>query len=138
LSCLTRFAENLSTLIAGGLPISQALTVVSNIVGNTTYQEVILEIKERVGTGESISSVLVQYPDLFEPIFVQMILVGEKTGSTEKTLDDLVNFYQKEIDTSLTNLMAILEPALIIFLGLIVGGLIISILMPMYQTMSVM
>ena len=138
LSCLTRFAENLSTLIAGGLPISQALTVVADVVGNTSYKEIILKTKERVGAGESISSVLLQHTDLFEPIFIQMILVGEKTGTTEKTLADLVNFYQKEIDTSTTNLMAVLEPALIIFLGVIVGGLIISILMPIYQTMTVM
>ncbi|TFG35220.1 MAG: type II secretion system F family protein, partial [Parcubacteria group bacterium] len=136
LSVLTSFAENLSTLIAGGLPISQALTVVSDIVGNTSYKEIILKTKERVGSGESISSVLVQRPDLFEPIFIQMILVGEKTGTLEKTLMDLVTFYQKEIDTATANLMAVLEPALIIFLGVVVGGLILAILMPMYQMMS--
>jgi len=136
LSCLTRFAENLSTLIAGGLPISQALTVVADIVGNESYRDVIFKTKEKVGAGESISSVLVQYEDLFEPIFIQMMLVGEKTGTMEKTLMDLVTFYQREIDTATANMIAIMEPALIIFLGIIVGGLIISILMPMYQMMA--
>jgi type IV pilus assembly protein PilC len=136
LSCLTRFAENLSTLIAGGLPISQALTVVSDIVGNVAYKDVILKTKEKVGAGETISSVLVEYPDLFEPIFIQMIMVGEKTGTLEKTLMDLVIFYQKEIDTAMANMIAVLEPALIVFLGVVVGGLIMAILMPMYQMMS--
>jgi len=136
LSCITRFAENLSTLIAGGLPISQALTVVSDIVGNETYRQIILKTKEKVGAGESISSVLLQYPNLFEPIFIQMIMVGEKTGTMEKTLMDLVNFYQKEIDTAVANLMAVLEPALIVFLGVVVGGLIVTILTPMYEMMA--
>jgi len=138
LSCLTRFAENLSTLITGGLPISQALAVVSDVVGNTSYQEVILKVKDKVGAGEAISSVLVQHPELFEPIFIQMVLVGEKTGTMDKTLMDLVLFYQKEIDTSTANIIAILEPLLIIFLGIVVGGLILAILMPMYDTMTVM
>jgi len=137
LSCLTRFAENLSTLIVGGLPISQALEVVANIVDNNSYKEVILKTKSRVGAGESISSVLIQSPELFEPIFIQMVLVGEKTGTLERTLMDLVAFYQREIDNSINNIISILEPALIVFLGVVVGGLILAILMPLYSMMSI-
>ena len=137
LSCLTRFAENLSTLIVGGLPISQALEVVANIVDNNSYKEVILKTKSKVGAGESISSVLVQSPELFEPIFIQMVLVGEKTGTLERTLMDLVAFYQREIDNSINNIISILEPALIVFLGVVVGGLILAILMPLYSMMSI-
>jgi type IV pilus assembly protein PilC len=137
LSCLTRFAENLSTLIAGGLPISQALEVVADIVDNNSYKEIILKTKKRVGMGQSISSVLTQSPELFEPIFIQMVLVGEKTGTLEKTLMDLVAFYQREIDNSINNIISILEPALIVFLGVVVGGLILAILMPLYGMMSI-
>jgi type IV pilus assembly protein PilC len=137
LSCLTRFAENLSTLIAGGLPISQALEVVANIVDNNSYKEIILKTKGKVGAGESISSVLTQSPELFEPIFIQMVLVGEKTGTLEKTMMDLVSFYQKEIDNNINNIINILEPALIVFLGVVVGGLILAILMPLYNMMAI-
>jgi len=137
LTCLTRFAENLSTLIVGGLPISQALGVVANIVDNHSYKEVILKTREKVGGGEPISSVLSQSPELFEPIFIQMVLVGEKTGTLEKTLMDLVAFYQREIDNNINNIISILEPALIVFLGVVVGGLILAILMPMYNMMSI-
>jgi len=137
LTCLTRFAENLSTLIVGGLPISQALEVVANIVDNNSYKEVILKTREKVGGGEPISSVLSQSPELFEPIFIQMVLVGEKTGTLEKTLMDLVAFYQREIDSSITNIISILEPALIVFLGAVVGGLILAILMPLYNMMAI-
>jgi len=137
LSCLTRFAENLSTLIVGGLPISQALEVVADIVDNNSYKEVILKTRDKVGGGEPISSVLSQSPELFEPIFIQMVLVGEKTGTLEKTLMDLVAFYQREIDNNITNIINILEPALIVFLGAVVGGLILAILMPMYNMMSI-
>jgi len=137
LTCMTRFAENLSTLIVGGLPISQALEVVANIVDNNSYKEVILKTREKVGGGEPISSVLSQSPELFEPIFIQMVLVGEKTGTLEKTLMDLVAFYQREIDSSITNIISILEPALIVFLGAVVGGLILAILMPLYNMMAI-
>jgi type IV pilus assembly protein PilC len=113
------------------------LDVVANIVDNNSYKEVILKTREKVGGGEPISSVLSQSPELFEPIFIQMVLVGEKTGTLEKTLMDLVAFYQREIDSSITNIINILEPALIVFLGVVVGGLIMAILMPLYNTMSI-
>ena len=79
--CLARFAENLSTLISGGLPITSGLQTVGEIVGNSSYQEVIFKAKDRVKKGEPISSILSQSPEIFPPVFVQMVLVGEKTGT---------------------------------------------------------
>jgi len=133
---LSRFAENLSTLISGGLPIAQALETVRDIIGNNSYKEVISEIREEVKKGEQISSVLSRSPELFSPIFIQMTLVGERTGTLDNTLMNIVDFYRKEIDRSIDSLLSILEPALIIFLGSIVGGVIFSILTPLYQTMG--
>lgn len=133
---LTRFAENLSTLIAGGLPIAQALETVSNIIDNTLYKEVILKTRDQVRKGESISSVLFQYPELFPPVFVQMAVVGEKTGSLDTTLMNTVNFYQKEIDRAIDNILNVLEPALIVVLGGVVAGLMLSILMPLYKMVA--
>jgi len=133
---VSRFAENLSTLISGGLPIAQALETVGEIIGNDLYQEVILEARDRVRRGEAISSVLSQFPDLFPPVVSQMVLVGERTGTLDVTLMNIVNFYQKEIDRSIDNLLSVMEPILIVFLGAIVGGLMLSILLPLYQTIS--
>lgn len=133
---LSRFAENLSTLISGGLPIIQSLEVVGDIIGNVSYKEVISMAREEVRKGEMISSTLSRAPELFPPVFVQMVLVGEKTGTTDTTLMNLVDFYQKEVDRAIDNILSILEPALIIFLGLVVGGIMLSVLMPIYQTIS--
>ena len=131
-----RFAENLSTLISGGLPIASALQTVGEIIGNTRYKEVIFEARDKVRKGEPISSVLARVPEVFPPVFVQMVLVGEKTGTLDSTLINIVNFYKKEIDRTIDNLLSILEPALIVFLGVIVAGLMLAILVPLYQMVS--
>lgn len=130
---LSRFAENLSTLISGGLPIAKALEISGEIVGNTVYKEIIFQTRDEVRKGERISSVLQRHPEAFPPMFCQMVLVGEKTGTLEKTLINVVDFYQKEVDRTIDNLLSILEPLLIIFLGLIVAGLMASILLPLYN-----
>jgi len=130
---LSRFAENLSTLISGGLPIAQALETTGEIVGNTVYKEIIFRTRDEVRRGESVFSVLLRYPEAFPPIFCQMTLVGEKTGTLDKTLLNIVDFYQKEVDRTIDNLLSILEPVLIIFLGLIVAGLMVSVLLPLYK-----
>ena len=130
---LSRFAENLSTLISGGLPIAQALETTGEIVGNKVYQKIIFLTRDEVRRGEPISSVLRRYPEAFSPIFCQMTLVGEKTGTLDKTLLNLVNFYQQEVDRSIDNLLSILEPVLIIFLGVIVAGLMAAVLLPLYR-----
>ena len=134
---LSRFAENLSTLISGGLPIAQALEITGRIVGNTTYKEIIFRARDEVRRGEPVSSVLGRSPENFPPVFTQMTLVGEKTGTLDKTLTDVADFYQKEVDRTVENLLSILEPALIVFLGLIVAGLMAAILLPLYRMAGV-
>ncbi len=133
---VSRFAENLSTLVSGGLPIAKALEITGSVVGNVCYREAITKITEEVRKGEKISSGLKKYPDLFPPILTTMVLVGEKTGSLDTTLINIVKFYRMEIDRGLNNLLRILEPALILILGLGVGVMIASILLPLYQTIT--
>jgi len=133
---ISRFAENISTLIAGGLPIVQSLEVVGDIIGNVSYKEAILTARDEVRKGEMISSTLSRFPELFSPVFVQMVLVGEKTGTMDSTLMNIVDFYQKEVDRAIDNIIGILEPILIVFLGVVVGGIMLAVLMPMYQTIS--
>jgi len=134
---LSRFAENLSTLISGGLPIAQSLETVADIIGNNSYRSLISQVRDKVKRGEAISSVLSQAPELFPPVFVQMVLVGEKTGSLDTSLMNIVSFYQKEIDRTIDNVLSILEPVLILILGLIVAGIMLSILMPLYRTIAI-
>jgi len=133
---VSRFAENLSTLISGGLPIAQALEITGEIVGNEIYKEVIFKTRDEVRKGEQISSVLSGSPEIFPPVFSQMVMVGEKTGTLDASLLHIVNFYKKEIDREIDTFLSVLEPVLILFLGLVVAGLMFAVLMPLYRVVA--
>jgi type IV pilus assembly protein PilC len=133
---LSRFAENLSVLIAAGLPITQALKITRKIIGNSVYENIIKKTEEKVARGETISSVLLKYPKEIPSFLIQMISTGENTGRLEDTLKNVVDFYQGDIDRFVDNLSKIIEPVVIIFLGIMVGILVISIFVPLFQLSS--
>jgi type IV pilus assembly protein PilC len=130
---LVHIALNLSTLISGGVPISHALEISSDVVGNNVYKKIILQTRDGVRAGQTISSILSAYPEQFPLFFVQMTVVGEKTGHLEKTLKNVVTLYQKEVDRTLEALIKFLEPALIIFLGILVALLAFALFVPLFQ-----
>ena len=133
---LIRFAENISTLIAAGISINNALKITRDTVGNFVYKNILTEVEERVSNGEKISSVMVKYPDYVPPFVVQMIQVGEETGTLDKNLMEIVNFYNKEVKRSIETFSALLEPILIIVLGVGVGFLAISVIEPLYGALG--
>jgi type IV pilus assembly protein PilC len=133
---LSRFAENLSTLIGGGLPIVQCLDITANIIGNDVYKDIIEEAREEVKKGNRISQVLQRYPLQFPPVFTQMVFIGEKSGTLDKSLVSIVRFYQKEVEGAVERLLSVLEPALIVVLGLLVGGMMAAVLLPLYKMAS--
>lgn len=130
---LARFAENLSTLAGGGIPIVQALDITGNVVGNDVYRKIVHEARDEVKKGQNISAVLQKYPTEFPPLFVQMVLVGEKSGTLDTSLLNIVEFYQKEVARTVDSFLSLIEPLLIVVLGLMVGGLMASVLLPLYQ-----
>jgi type IV pilus assembly protein PilC len=130
---LARFAMNLSTLIAGGLPITAALEISGEVVGNNIFREVIFETRDRVKRGETISSSLERYPDLVSPLFYQMVMVGEKTGTLDSSLESVVAFYQDDVDRALDSFTRLLEPIFMILLGGVVALLMGAVLMPLYS-----
>ncbi|MFC1630120.1 type II secretion system F family protein [Patescibacteria group bacterium] len=133
---LSRFAENLSTLFTGGVPITQALEVSGEVVGNEVYKKIILETRDEVRKGETVSSVLKRHPIEFPPVFTQMTLIGERTGTLDQTLMHLVTFYRKEVQRSLANVLELLVPLTIVFLGVIVGGLVGSVILTLYKVIG--
>lgn len=133
---LIRFAENISTLIGAGLSINSALKITRDTVENFVYQQMLAETEERVSEGEKISAVLVKYPELVPPFVVQMVQVGEETGKLDRNLMEIVNFYQKEVNRAVATFTSLLEPVLIIFLGIIVAVLAISVLEPLYGALG--
>ena len=130
---LTRFSENLSVLISAGLPITSALEITKSIIGNDVYEKIVAETGERVARGETISSVFLRYPEVIPAFVTQMISTGEKTGRLEDTLMDVVNFYKAEIDRTINNLTSILEPILLLVLGIGVGIMVISLFLPLFS-----
>ena len=133
---LIRFAENISTLINAGLSINNALKITKDTLDNSVYKRILTETEEGVSQGEKMSSILVRYPDYAPPFVVQMIQVGEETGKLDKNLMEIVNFYEKEVTRAVETFTALLEPMLIIFLGLIVALLAISVIEPLYGALG--
>lgn len=130
---LARVALNLSTLISGGISISRALEITADVVGNDVYRSIVLKTQEGVRAGKSMSSVLSSYPERFPPLFIRMTVVGERTGHLEKTLKNVVDIYQKEVDRALEGFITLLEPLLIIILGGMVALLCIALFVPLFQ-----
>lgn len=130
---LVRFAENLSVLISAGLPITQALSITKEIMGNAVYEDILAKIEERVSKGEKISSICREYPKYVTPFVAQMVSTGEETGRLENTLMDVVNFYREEIERTTDNLTSILEPLLILVLGIGIAILAVSIFIPLFK-----
>lgn len=129
---IVRFCGNISTLLVAGVPINKALNITSETVDNVIYKEIISQIEQKVSEGEKMSQVLLSRQDYF-PLFVtQIVKVGEETGKLDKVLAEIVNFYQKEIKRTVDLFSTLLEPTVIIFLGIIIALLAISVLSSLY------
>ena len=129
---IARFSENLAVLLTGGIPIVRALIIVSEVVNSTVYESVILKAADEVKTGGSMSEVFAR-SSFFPPIVSQMIKIGEDSGKISEVLKNVSLFYSKELDRITRNLSTMLEPILIIFLGIGVGFLVFAILVPIYN-----
>lgn len=133
---LARLAENLKTLLIGGIPILEALNITASVIGNTIYERIIAEAREKVRKGDSISSAFSNYPREIAPMVTQMIAVGEKTAQMDTILEKLALFYQQDVDRITANITQLIEPLMILVLGGGVAFLVSSILMPIYNIAS--
>ncbi len=132
---ISRFSRTLGTLITSGVPIMQALEVVSHAVENKVVGKAIEEVRTSIREGESIALPL-QASGLFPMMVVQMTSVGEETGTLDSMLQKVADFYDAEVETTLAQLTSVLEPLLIIFLGFVVGFIVLSFYLPLYQLIT--
>lgn len=130
--CLARFADNLSLMILAGIPIVRALQIVSEVVNNSVYQSVILRSADEVKTGGRISAILARSADI-PPVVSQMVRIGEETGRLGEVLKSVTTFYEQEVDKTSRNLSTMIEPVLIVILGIGVAILVFAILLPIYN-----
>lgn len=131
--CIARFASAVQVLIKGGLPVADSLEIAARIVGNYFYQEILNKTAQGIRKGATISGVLSEYPNFFPFLVLQMIAVGESTGQLEELLEKVYAFYNEEVETILSNLVELIQPALIIALGIFIGLFIAAVLIPIYN-----
>ncbi len=130
---LARFARNISSLLKTDIMIIKCFQITANVLGNLHYKQALLVMAQKIKKGDKLSEAINQYPHLFNPVVAQMIAIGEETGELDNILIELASFYEEEVDSIMENLPSIIEPLLILFLGLGVGGVAIAIIMPMYS-----
>jgi len=130
---IARFAEAVSILIKGGIPIAQTLEISSITVGSIIYRDLLHEVAEDVRRGELVSQALSKNENFFPPLVAQMVAIGESTGRLEELMERVSLFYTREVDTLLNNLVELIQPVLMLVIGVLVGALFASILIPIYN-----
>ena len=134
---LSRLTRTLEGLISSGVSIIEALRITARATGNVLYEDSLLDLAEQVKSGKQMSGIMRSQIDLYPPIVSQMINVGEQTGEMDAMLGNLANYFEEEVDNFVKNLTSIMEPVLIVVMALIVGVMLVSIMMPIYQFGSV-
>ena len=129
---VSRFARTLGTLLAGGIPVLKALDIVQGVIGNAVIGQAIAEARQRIGEGASMSDELRKSQE-FPPIVVHMVAVGEASGSLEEMLLNVADTYDNEVEVATNSLIALLEPLMIVLMGLVVGFIVLSILLPIFE-----
>ena len=129
---LARIADNLDTMLTAGIPIVRALEITATVVENRVYEDIILKAREKVKTGALLSEALSEHSDI-PTVMVQMVRVGEETGRVGAILKNLSKFYQREVYTAVDALIGLIEPVMVVVLGVGVAILLISVLIPIYN-----
>ncbi|HEB77338.1 MAG TPA: type II secretion system F family protein [Methylothermaceae bacterium] len=135
-SAIARFARTLATMSAAGVPLVEALESVAGAAGNAVYSDAILEIREQVATGQQLQQAMRQ-TGLFPHMVVQMVAIGEESGSIDSMLSKVADFYEEEVDNAVDSLSSLMEPMIMAFLGIVVGGLVIAMYLPIFKLGSV-
>src|SRR3989344_2672937 len=130
---IARFTIIFSGLLKSGMSIVEALTITGNTMGNIYYKQALLDASEKVKIGVDLVAALERYPNLFTPMVTQMLQVGEESGTMEKVLAEVADFYEEEIDDTVKNLSSIIEPLLVMVIGAVVGVLAVGLIMPIYN-----
>jgi type II secretory pathway component PulF len=129
---IARFSRNFSTMIGAGVPIMQSLAIVGETSGNWVIETALRNVQDSVRKGESISGPLMKEP-IFPNMVTQMIAVGEDSGALEQMLNKVADFYDQEVQSTTEQLTALIEPLMIAFIGVVVGGMIVALYLPMFS-----
>jgi type IV pilus assembly protein PilC len=132
---VARFCRTLSTLISSGVPILDGLEITARTAGNAIVEDAIMVVRKGVESGLTVAQPL-RETGVFPPMVVQMIGVGEQTGALDAMLSKIADFYEEEVDQAVANLLTLMEPVMILFLGVSVGGIIVAMYLPLFDLIS--
>jgi len=130
---LSRITDNMNTMLSSGVPIVRAIDITADVVGSRLYKEILGEVADGVKSGLALSAAFERHAEEIPGILVQMVQVGEETGSLGSILKTLTDFYKREVDDAVDTLVGLIEPVMIVVLGIGVGVLLVSVLMPIYN-----
>ncbi|MCQ8118939.1 type II secretion system F family protein [Methylomonas rosea] len=131
-SAIARFARTLSTMSAAGVPLVEALVSVAGACGNILFYEAVMKVRDDVSTGQQLKFAL-ETTGMFPNMVVQMVAIGEESGSIDAMLDKVADFYEEEVDNLVDNLSSLMEPIIMVILGILVGGLIVAMYLPIFK-----
>ena len=134
-SAVSRFTRTLGTLIGSGVSILDGLEITAKTSGNRVIQDAIMESRSSIAGGETISAPL-KKSQVFPPMVISMINVGEQTGGLDEMLSKIADFYDEEVDAAVSGLLALMEPAMIVFLGVVVGGMVVAMYLPIFDMVN--
>ncbi len=133
---IARYARTLSTMFAAGVPLVEALESVAGATGNIVYEVAVLQMRDEVATGQRLQQAM-ENTDLFPNMVIQMIAVGEESGSLDEMSAKVADFYEEDVDNAVDNLSSLLEPMIMAILGVLVGGLVVAMYLPIFKMGSV-
>ncbi len=132
-AAIARFARTLATMFAAGVPLVEAMVSVSGAAGNSVYQKAILKVRDDIATGTTLQASLSQNKELFPNMLIQMVGIGEESGALDEMLDKVAEYYEEAVDDAVDNLTAMLEPMIMSFLAVVIGGLVIAMYLPIFK-----
>jgi type IV pilus assembly protein PilC len=133
-AAVARYARTLSTMFAAGVPLVEALESVAGATGNIVYEQGVLKMRDEVATGQRLQQAMTE---LFPNMVIQMIAVGEESGSLDEMSAKVADFYEEDVDNAVDNLSSLLEPLIMAILGVLVGGLVVAMYLPIFKMGSV-
>jgi type IV pilus assembly protein PilC len=134
-SAVSRFTRTLGTLISSGVSILDGLEITAKTAGNRVIQDAIMASRSSIAGGDTISAPLAK-SNVFPPMVISMIAVGEQTGGLDEMLSKIADFYDEEVDAAVGNLLSLLEPVMIVFLGVVVGGMVVAMYLPIFDMIN--
>ena len=132
-SAIARFSRTLATMFAAGVPLVEAMVSVSGAAGNSVYQKAIIRVRDDIASGTTLQASLAQDKELFPNMLIQMVGIGEESGALDEMLDKVAEYYEAAVDDAVDNLTAMMEPLIMSFLAIVIGGLVIAMYLPIFK-----